>query len=75
MEVEFTITWDDSSTTDIEGTGTYTNGLGQSVYTTIGEAVDGDTFLEVITETTLNLLACATTGVTSQTGLGVVTFN
>jgi hypothetical protein len=77
-DVAATIPWNDSTSSAVEGTGTYANVGGQSIYTTVGTVTSGrftgDTFVEAITESTLNLLACATTGVTSQTGIGVVTF-
>jgi hypothetical protein len=77
-DVAFTIPWNDSTTTDVEGTAAYTNVGGQSVYTTVGSAVggrfNGDTYVEAITEASLDLRTCLTTGVTSQTGTGVVTF-
>ncbi len=77
-DVSATIPWNDTTTSYIEGTGTYTNVGGQSLYTTLGTTTSGrfagDSFVEAITESTLNLLTCATTGVTTQTGIGVVTF-
>jgi hypothetical protein len=74
----FTITWDDSTTSVIDGEGQAEDVGGQTVYTITGTVTSGrfagDLIVEVVTQSSLNLLACATTGVTSQTGTGAVTF-
>ncbi|HEU5469858.1 MAG TPA: hypothetical protein VFV67_04340 [Actinophytocola sp.] len=73
-----TITWNDATTSVVDSTGLAVDAGGQTVYTITGTVISGrftgDTFLEVVTQSSLNLLACATTGVTSQTGTGAVTF-
>lgn len=72
-----TVTWNDATTSTIDGTSQSVDVGGQSVHTLTGPVtsgrLSGDTFVEEITQASLNLLTCATTGVTSQSGIGVVT--
>lgn len=77
-EGSVTIVWDDSTTSEIDATGEAADVGGQTVYTLIGTVTSGrfagDTYVETVAQSSLNLLACASTGVTSQTGAGAVTF-
>ncbi|RZU49457.1 hypothetical protein EV385_1207 [Krasilnikovia cinnamomea] len=73
-----TLVWDDSSTSTIEYTTTGVDTGGQTIYTRSGTVTagrfTGDSFVEVTSQNSFDALACLTTGVTSQTGTGVVTF-
>jgi hypothetical protein len=73
-----TVTWDDATTSTVSGTATEAYVAGQIVYGVIATVTagrfNGDSVVESLAVSSLNLLACATTGVTSETGIGVVTF-
>lgn len=72
-----TITWDDNTTSTVDSTGQATDVAGQTVYTITGTVTAGrflgDTFTEIIVQASLDPIACATTGVKSQTGVGTLT--
>ncbi|WP_027343145.1 hypothetical protein [Hamadaea tsunoensis] len=71
------VTWNDSTTSTISGTSQSVDTGGQTVITLTGTVQSGrfagDEFIEVLTQSSLDLLTCATTGVTTQTAAGALT--
>lgn len=72
----FDVNWDAGEDSHVEGHAQGVDVAGQSVHTIVGSVTGGQfagsTFIEEITQPSLDLLKCATVGVKSQSGVGVV---